>query len=260
MKLSASNIGWLPQQDETVWQLMKDLGYQGLEIAPTRIFPEEPYRHLDEATAFEQKMLWEYGLQISSMQSIWYGQQGNIFEKEQALELCEYTRQAIDFAYACQCGNLVFGCPRNRNIPEGHKAEEVDDLFAQLGVWAVENETVIALEANPPMYHTNFLNTTAQAIALAEKLDHPGVRVNLDVGTMIANGELVADLAGKIGLVNHVHISEPELAPIQRRALHQQLAELLRAEGYEGYVSVEMKATDLDTVKDCLTYVAEVFR
>ena len=259
MKLAASNIGWTAEQDPAVWQLLGELGYQGLEIAPTRIFPEEPYRQLDEAIAFEQKMLLTYGLTIPSMQSIWYGQTGNLFVPEQAQELCEYTRQAIDFAYACQCGNLVFGCPRNRNIPEGHTAAEADDFFAQLGCYAVENDTVLALEANPPLYNTNFLNTTAEAFALAEKLANPGVKVNLDVGTMLANGETVDQLTGKIGLVNHVHISEPGLAPIQERTLHRELAALLRKEGYEGYVSVEMKAADPDTLRSCLTYVAEVF-
>ena len=42
-KLAASNIGWTAAQDETVWQWMKDLGYSGLEIAPTRLFPDAPY-------------------------------------------------------------------------------------------------------------------------------------------------------------------------------------------------------------------------
>ena len=39
MKLSASNIGWAADNDEQVWQLLKDLGYQGIEIAPTRKTP-----------------------------------------------------------------------------------------------------------------------------------------------------------------------------------------------------------------------------
>ena len=43
MKLSASNIGWATENDEQVWQLLKDLGYQGIEIAPTRVIPENPY-------------------------------------------------------------------------------------------------------------------------------------------------------------------------------------------------------------------------
>ena len=49
--------------------------------------------------------------------------------------------------------------------------------------------------------------------------------------------------------VSHVHISEPGLAPIQKRPEHKELALLLGAVGYRGFVSVEMARTDLDTVK-----------
>ena len=43
MNLSISNIGWVSEQDETVYRLMKEYGYKGLEIAPTRIFEKRPY-------------------------------------------------------------------------------------------------------------------------------------------------------------------------------------------------------------------------
>ena len=49
MKLSISNIGWLSKQDSRVYEMMKKYGFSGLEIAPTRIFPENPYDHLKEA-------------------------------------------------------------------------------------------------------------------------------------------------------------------------------------------------------------------
>ena len=80
IKLAASNIGWAAQDDERVWQKMKELGYQGLEIAPTRVFPERPYDNLPGIALFAGVMYQKYGFVIPSMQSIWYGQQGNIFE------------------------------------------------------------------------------------------------------------------------------------------------------------------------------------
>ena len=49
MKLSISNIAWSTEHDNTMYQFLKDNGFDGLEIAPTRIFPEKPYEHLSEA-------------------------------------------------------------------------------------------------------------------------------------------------------------------------------------------------------------------
>ena len=259
LKLSASNIGWAAEQDEQVWPLLQGLGYAGLEIAPTRVFPQEPYRCLPGAALFAGVMRQKYGFVIPSMQSIWFGQTGNIFNQKETQGLEEYTLAALEFANACRCRNLVFGCPRNRNIPQGHTAAEAEGFFERIGWLAAQKGAVIALEANPPIYNTNFLNTTAEAFALAEKLDSPGMGVNLDVGTMIANGERPGDFAAHMQRVSHVHISEPGLAPIEARPLHKDLALLLHAVGYQGFVSVEMKATDPETLKRCLEYTAEVF-
>jgi len=243
MKLAASNLCWAAANDEAAWGKMKELGYTGLEIAPTRIFPQAPYDCLNGAALFAGVMYQKYGFVIPSMQSIWYGQSGSIF----------------DAADACRCGSLVFGCPRQRAVPEGHTPEEAEGFFARLGVEAARNGVRLALEANPPIYNTNYLNTTREAFRLVKKLGLPGLAVNLDVGTMIANGEHPEDFALDMKYVSHIHISEPGLGAIQPRPIHRQLALLLGAVGYRGFVSVEMKAQDPDTLTACLEYVKEVF-
>ena len=226
-KLSASNLGWKKEDDEKVWGLMKDLGYQGLEIAPTRVFPEEPYAQLSGAALFAGVMYQKYGFVIPSMQSIWYGQSGSIFNHEEAERLADYTLEAFDFARACRCPNLVFGCPRNRNIPEGHSAGEADFFFQKLAYEAARRQLHLAIEANPPMYNTNFLNTTEQAAHMLRRLSAPGLSLNLDVGTLLANGERVRDLTGVMGLVSHVHISRPGMAPVTPDPIDKELALLL---------------------------------
>ena len=73
MNLSISNIAWVPEQDTNVYRMMKNYGYSGLEIAPTRIFPENPYGDLDKARLWAEVLKEKEGFQIPSMQSIWYG-------------------------------------------------------------------------------------------------------------------------------------------------------------------------------------------
>lgn len=259
IKLAASNIGWAAQDDEQVWQLMKELGYQGLEIAPTRVFPDRPYDNLPGIALFAGVMYQNYGLTIPSMQSIWYGRQGNIFEPEQAQELAEYTFDAFRFAQSCHCPSLVFGCPRNRSVPPGHDPKEADLFFSRLAMAAHQCGTSLALEANPPIYNTNFLNTTREAFDLVRRLGLPGLSVNLDLGTVIQNGEQLRDFANDLKYVSHVHVSEPGLAVPERRALHKELALMLGAVGYKGFVSLEMKTSDFETVRRSLIYLAEVF-
>ena len=99
------------------------------------------------------------------------------------------------------------------------------------------------------------------AILLAIGLYAPFMNLigDLDLSTIIENGERLRDFIPDLNWVSHVHISEPGLAPIEKRPEHKELALLLGAVGYQGYVSVEMARTDLDTIRRTLDYVAEVF-
>ena len=110
MKLAISNIAWTKEKDKSMYAYLLQKGFQGLEIAPTRLFPEKPYEHLKDAIQVSQKFKNNYYLGSPSMQSIWYGRQEAIFGSEKERQaLLDYTFQAIIFAEAIGCKNLVFG-------------------------------------------------------------------------------------------------------------------------------------------------------
>lgn len=261
MKLSISNIAWTAEQDELVYALMQEYGFSGLEIAPTRIFPDTPYENIAEAKQWRKDLQEDYGFVVPSMQSIWFGRTEKVFgSNEERKALIEYTKKAIDFAAAIGCGNLVFGCPKNRIKPDNADNAAVIEFFRQIGEYAAPKGTVVAMEANPTIYGTNYINRTTEAFALIDKVDSNGFKLNLDVGTMIYNQEAVSELAGKAEYINHVHISEPNLVLIEKRKLHQEMADWLREVKYEGFVSVEMGRRDnLTDIKNVLCYVKEIF-
>ena len=265
MKLAISNLAWESSQEEAVFGLMKKYGYTGLEIAPTKVFPVEPYGNLAQAEKWAEDLrdLWQ--IEVVSLQSIWYGRKENLFASaEDYAFLLDYTRQAINFAYAVGAKNLVFGCPKNRKLPAQGNKETCDaaaeDFFHAVGEYAAEKGVTVGMEANPAIYDTNFINTTQEALGFIKNVNSVGCKLNLDVGTMLANKEMVAVIADETEAISHVHISEPYLAVIEKRAMHKELAALLRSKKYEGYVSIEMgKCTDLSTIERCMAYVRGVF-
>ncbi len=259
MKLSYSNIGWSKEDDERVYAMLFEQGFSGVEIAPTRIFDPPAYEKTGEAERFCAELFERFGLCIPSMQSIWYGVQDSIFgDADERARLRSYTRKALDFADACSCRNLVFGCPKNRNMPKGALESTAVDFFAGICADAYEHGAVIALEANPPIYNTNYLNTTESAAVLARSLG-AGAGLNLDFGTIVYNNEPIEALEEYMDVINHVHISEPYLAPLEKRAEHAKLARLLRESGYDGYVSIETKCADYKTVRKTADYIRGVF-
>lgn len=267
MKISISNIAWDASKDEEMYGILCDKKVEGLEIAPTRLWTETPYQKNDEAARFAEYLRREYRLSICSMQSIWYGMGQKLFgTKEDQKVLSDYTKEAILFAEAIGCGNLVFGCPKNRVIgmnPDGTYCEEdyrrAIEFFGELGEFAYRHNTCLSMEANPPIYQTNFINRTKEAIELVHKVNSPGFAVNGDFGTIIANGESLDDIKDNVSAFRHFHISEPGLECICQRLEHKELFTILKEKKYDYYVSIEMKKQeDIATVQQVLDYLLEL--
>lgn len=259
MNLAISNIGWDIAEDKAMYAQMQSYGYTGLEIAPTRVFGDLPYERSKEAKDWSEALKKEYGFCIPSMQSIWYGRSERLFgTKEERKRLMEYTKKAIDLAATIKCKNLVFGCPRNRVITCDNDQKTALDFFREAAGYAWENETVIGLEANPEIYHTNYINNTISALELIDKVNSKGFCLNLDIGTMIQNNETADILQGQIGQISHVHISEPFLKSIRKRHLHEEIIGLLKENGYSGYISIEMEKTDRENLIAAMKYLASL--
>lgn len=262
MRLAASNIAWASEDDADIYRRMQEFGYEGLEVAPTRLFADRPYAacHRREAKAFRRNLVRTYGLSVVSMQSIWYGRKERLFgTKEEREALLAYTKQAIDFAATLECPNLVFGSPKNR-VRENRGIAIAYEFFRAVGDYAKERGVVVALEPNPAIYQTDFLTHTAEAIAFAKEVGSKGIGVNLDLGTMLANEEAISICKDQIQWIHHVHISEPYLNPIQKRPLHERVRDSLLEEAYLGFVSLEMKCPEQrEELERCLTLLAHSF-
>lgn len=260
-KLSISNIAWAAEHDAEMCQFLKNTGFQGLEIAPTRVYPDAPYEKLVDAKEWASILKKKYCLGIPSMQSIWYGHQEKIFgTNEERQILIDYTKKAVDFADVIGCKNLVFGNPKNRDTDDicGNYPIAID-FFREIGEYALEHNTCIAIEPNPTIYNTRFINKTEQAVELAYKCDCLGVKVNVDLGTIIYNEEDINYLKQIPEYINHVHISEPGLKLIEERKLHKQLFSILYSIGYDNYVSIEMGCQkDIEQVKSIMKYIKEI--
>ena len=262
MKLSFSNIAWKAEQDEAVYKVLKDYGFSGLEIAPTRIFQDSPYDRLNEAAEWARQLKSKYSFEISSMQSIWRGRTENLFGcDDEKQSLIGYTKKAIDFAEVIGCHNLVFGCPKNRIVSQNTSTELVKEVFNSIGNYAYAHNTVFSLEPVSSAYGTNFATSTDETLQIVKDVNNPGFRLNLDLGTMIGNDEEVDILKGNVRYINHVHISEPELKIIRFRGLHDAVLVVLESEGYDRYISVEMKTVnDITKINHVCNYLIKIIQ
>lgn len=263
MKISISNIAWSAEHDNEMYDFCEKSALNGLEIAPTRIFPDQPYRRVKEAAEFRKSLYEKFHLEISSLQSIWFGRKENIFNSvEERNSLIEYTKSAFEFAHKLNCKNLVFGCPKNRNRNySGDDIKIAVEFFSRLGQIAQREDTVLSLEANPVIYNTNFMNTTKETYNIIKETCHKAIKMNYDLGTVIFNNEDIEEIGQLIDEINHVHISEPYLEKVNIGETQKKLIKILKNCGYKKYVSMEMKNMgNIEIVKRIILQFLEIAR
>jgi sugar phosphate isomerase/epimerase len=245
MRIAVSNIAWAPEHDLEAASLLRRLGVEGLEVAPTKAWPRPLESTLQQRLAFRRT--WEaQGLPVVAMQALLFGQaELSIFGPPPLRQrTIEYLQGMIGLAADLGARVLVFGSPKNRRaagMPAETARQQACEVFRALGETALARGCIFCIEANPPEYDCDFVTRVDEAFSLVQSVNHPGFGLHLDAGGLLLSGEhLAGAVAGCSGRVEHFHASEPFLAPIGS-SQHQVLAASLGAGGYGNWVSLEMR-------------------
>jgi D-psicose/D-tagatose/L-ribulose 3-epimerase len=265
-RLAASNIAWEPQDNETVAALLRDAGFGGVEIAPT-IRWDAPLDAPPSEVA-DYRAWWESRrLRIVAMQALLYGRDDlRLFGTDgQRRALLDYLDGMAALGASLGASVLVFGSPKNRQrgeMPIEEALEIAVDFFRQAAT-AMESRNVrLAIEANPAEYDCDFINTTAEALALVERVNRRGVAVQGDMGAITAAADSAGPTIRKIGsLLAHFHASEPALAETgSGKSDHSAAARALGEIGYQGWISIEMKRAGVASVTRAIRNVRAVYQ
>lgn len=274
MKLAISNIAWSPSERIDAYRLMADTGITGLEIAPGLFFHgvADPFLPDPASAGAALAEIADAGLSLVSMQSLLFGVPGAaLFGEADARAAFERgMERAIALAGRFGIPNCVFGSPLQRIVPEKMPMEralaEAAEVFRSLGDLAAREGTTIAIEPNPAAYGTNFLTTLAEAEAFVAHVDHPAIAAILDLGAMHMNAqfdEAPARIPALMPRLNHVHVSEPHLAPAPASTSDlRPVLQALDAAGYRRWISIEMKRPEagLTQVKAAIARLVSAMR
>lgn len=261
-RLAASNIAWEPAEDDAVAAVLKSHGFTGVEIAPTKRWEAPIEASRKEIAAYRAEWA-KRGLSIVAMQALLFGRSDlQLFGSSVVRRaLREYMTGLIEMAHGLGAQALVFGSPKNRKrgkMPIAEANEIAGEFFRELGAVAASRGCVICIEPNPPSYDCDFVNTTAEAVALCQAIRSNGVRVNGDVGAMVTLDEdPAAVIESADGWFGHFHASEPQLAEITDSDHQRQAAAALGENEYGGWISIEMRAAAAGSRVDAIARAAE---
>ncbi len=249
MRIAVSNIAWPAEEDDEVDRVLADAGVDAIEIAPTRIWPEPATVSEQDARA-EAARRQDAGLETVSFQSLLFARPhlGLFDGAGSRAELLDYLRAISRLAGWMGARRMVFGSPKNRIVPAGMQPAEAFgiavEFFRAAGLAAAEEGTMLCIEPNPPAYACNFVTTAADGIALVEAVGSDGFGLHLDAAGLVLAGDDPAEAARAAGpLVQHVHASAPQLGELETEVVdHAGFAAALEDVGYQGLVSIEMRA------------------
>jgi D-psicose/D-tagatose/L-ribulose 3-epimerase len=269
MRLCISNIAWDAEEDNPIAGVLRAHGVEGIEIAPTKIWPR-PTETSDAEVAACRNSWQARGLAIPAMQALLFGHpELTIFGDPLAREhtLCYLARMS---ALGAKVGAtvLVFGSPRNRAI--GNLAPEralpiAVEFFRRAGEAAQNTGVQLAIEPNPSQYGCDFIRTIQEGIDLVRKVDHRGFRLHVDASAMILNGEDFESVIDEASpWMAHFHISDPHLGVLGCHwDAHRRMASALRRAGWNRWISIEMRSAQAQSnqaaVERALQFAREVY-
>ena len=247
-RVSVSNIAWPVTHDSSLSSIIS--GYSSyIDIAPSKYFDYSDNNIL--ALVHDVGSFWtSRGITISAFQSVLFDFPTlNIFNFSHRKDLISIFERTAYIASLLDVHYFVFGCAKNRIPIDGMSPLEVNsvssDFFALAGDICSKYNILLCLEAAPTIYSGRFLIDHSDLFEYVNKLSHPYVKANLDLGICnILNEDLAVLLSSFSHLVGHVHVSEPNLEPLSLRyqdhALNAQL--LKQFLGPEVPFSLEMKS------------------
>jgi sugar phosphate isomerase/epimerase len=245
VKLAVSNIAWEPKELETHLTLLKNLECEGVEIAPSCIWPE-PVNTSEVERKRLERLIKDYGLELVGFHALLYNHpELKIFDSTETLkETASYMQELIHLCRDLGGRVMVFGSPRNRERKFRTQEECLsiaNDFFHFLATEAEKYNVFICIE---PLYQNcDFITSSLEGLSMVNQVNHPNFRLHLDIRAMQEAGEdfyRVFSMCAEV--LEHIHVGDSNLSPPGYDGFnHRAIATALRKSGYNKYVSIEMR-------------------
>jgi sugar phosphate isomerase/epimerase len=227
--------------------LARDVGYEGVEVAPFTL--AEDARQIPLAERQRLRGLAEHcGLRIIGLHWLLVKPPGLFLTHPEAP--IRRATQAYLEALIHLCADLggdrmVLGSPKQRLVMPGCTVEQAwqwaREVFEALLPAAVERGVTLCIE---PLARseTNLLNTVREGLRLVDEVGHPRFRVHLDVKAMCDEGRPLDTIIREArGYVGHLHVNDANRnGPGWGDTDYVPVVQALTDIGYDDYASVEV--------------------
>ena len=249
MKISLCNEVIREMDFEDQCRFCKNLGYDGLELAP---FTLDDNPHLIPSTKRAQlKTAAENeGIPITGLHWLLVSPKGlSITSKEPSVRqrTVEVMRGLVDLCADLGGKVLVHGSPLQRNISPDDSPKEAwkraFDCFSEVAELTAQAGLTYCIEPLAPQ-DTSFVNTVGQAVDMVKALGNPAFRTMIDCyAASHSESRSIPELIRQwvpTGLLAHIHFNDKNRrGPGQGETCFSPIVAALQEANYRGIIGVE---------------------
>jgi sugar phosphate isomerase/epimerase len=258
--------GW---EFDRVCRFVKSAGYDGLEVAPFTLAPSITDVTPGRRAGLRQQAA-DAGVEIIGLHWLLAKTEGFYLTSPDKNVRQRTAAYLVALAEACHDfgGDLmVFGSPKQRSLLPGVTRDQAldwaADTFRQAIPAIADFGVTVCMEPLAPA-ETDFVNTCADALRLAEMVSHPNIVLHLDVKAMCSEPTPVTDLIRKYGAhAGHFHVNDSNLrGPGFGDVDFVPIFEAIADAGYDRWLSLEVfdykpdpetiAQKSMDYMKECL--------
>lgn len=254
MKFALCNEMFEGRPMAEVCSTARKLGYHGIEIAPFTLATSA-----DEITAGQRKetrsAIEDNGLETVGLHWLFAGPTGlhmTTTDNQIRGRTRDYLSCLLDLCSDLGGKVLVLGSPKQRSIVEGQTKEgawqRAIELLSSVLDQAEQLGLTICLEPLSPV-ETDFINTVAEGMEMVRQINHPSLKIHLDVKAMCSEQAPVPDIIRSVqaGDIGHFHVNDANLyGPGMGDVDYAPIAEAIKDVGWDKWLSVEVFKYDPD--------------
>jgi len=254
MKFALCNEMFEGRPIADVCSTARKLGYHGIEIAPFTLAPSA-----DEITAAQRKearsVIEGAGLETVGLHWLFAGPSGlhmTTTDNQTWGRTRDYLSCLLDLCSDLGGKVLVLGSPKQRSIVEGQTKQgawqRAVDLLSSVLDQAGQSGLTICLEPLSTV-ETDFINTVAEGMKMVRQINHPALKIHLDVKAMCSEQTPVPDIIRSVSAddIGHFHVNDANLyGPGMGDVDYAPIAEAIKDVAYNKWLSVEVFKYDPD--------------
>ena len=254
MKFALCNEMFESRPMAEVCSTAKRLGYDGIEIAPFTLAASA-----DEISAEQRKevrqVIADNGLETVGLHWLFAGPSGlhmTTNDYKTWGRTRDYLSCLLDLCSDLGGKVLVLGSPKQRSLESGQTMEgawkKAVELLSSVLDKAGELDLNICLEPLSPK-ETDFINTVAEGMQMVRQINHPNMKIHLDVKAMCSEAAPVSDIIRSVRAddIGHFHVNDSNLyGPGMGDVDYAPIAEAIKDVGWDNWLSVEVFKYDPD--------------